>query len=76
MTTVTDNEGAFVKEVFEVSAEPHGAAAVYEGDEYMLTLGDVVYPNQGVTVSEYAVHWGDGQTDTYPSAVRTLNRSP
>jgi putative hemolysin len=43
-----------------------GAASVNEGSSYSLTLGAVTDPGSD-TVSSYVVHWGDGNTDTYPS---------
>ena len=43
-----------------------GAANVNEGSSYSLTLGAVSDPGAD-TVSSYVVHWGDGDTDTYPS---------
>ena len=41
-----------------------GAATVNEGSSYSLTLGAVTDPGTD-TVSDYIVHWGDGNTDTY-----------
>ena len=41
-----------------------GATTVDEGAIYTLTLGAVTDLG-GVTVTEYRVHWGDGQSDTY-----------
>src|SRR5205823_5130862 len=43
-----------------------GNASVNEGSAYSLTLGAVTDPGTD-TVSSYAVHWGDGQSDTYAS---------
>ena len=41
-----------------------GAASVNEGSVYTLTLGAVTDPGQD-TVSDYIVHWGDGNTTNY-----------
>src|SRR5439155_747634 len=41
-----------------------GNANVNEGSPYSLNLGAVTDPGTD-TVSSYAVHWGDGQSDTY-----------
>ena len=41
-----------------------GAANVDEGSSYSLTLGAVTDPGTD-TVSNYIVHWGDGNSDTY-----------
>ncbi|MFC1766679.1 PKD domain-containing protein, partial [Planctomycetota bacterium] len=41
-----------------------GDATVDEGAIYTLTLGTVTDPGDD-TVSQYLVHWGDGENDTY-----------
>jgi len=43
-----------------------GASNVDEGSSYSLTLGAVTDPGTD-TVTSYIVHWGDGNSDTYPS---------
>src|SRR5439155_22955286 len=43
-----------------------GAASVNEGSPYSLTLGAVTDPGTD-TVASYVVHWGDGNSDTYPT---------
>ena len=43
-----------------------GATNVNEGSSYSLTLGAVTDPGTD-TVSSYVVHWGDGNSDTYPT---------
>ena len=43
-----------------------GNANVNEGSLYTLTLGAVTDPGTD-TVTSYIVHWGDGNTDTYPT---------
>ena len=42
-----------------------GNADVDEGSQYVLTLGEVTDPGND-TVQEFTVHWGDGNSDTYP----------
>src|SRR5262249_11102088 len=44
-----------------------GADTVKEGATYTLFLGAVTDPGEE-TVAQYVVHWGDGSSDTYPSA--------
>lgn len=44
-----------------------GAASVYEGATYTLTLESVIDPGED-TVSHYIVHWGDGDTETIEAA--------
>ena len=44
--------------------ELSGNDSVHVGLVYTLTLGQWYDPGQD-TVTEYVVHWGDGQTDTY-----------
>src|SRR5262249_45180659 len=44
-----------------------GAADTNEGATYMLTLGAITDPGQD-TVSDYYIHWGDGNTDHYTAA--------
>ncbi len=42
---------------------------------YVLTLGEVVDPDQGDGVTGYVIHWGDGQTSNYtPSQIETAGR--
>jgi PKD repeat protein len=43
-----------------------GAASVDEGSPYTLNLGAVTDPGDD-TVTEYIVHWGDGETTPYSS---------
>ncbi len=44
-----------------------GNTSVDEGSLYSLTIGPVIDPGTD-TVTQYAVHWGDGQTDVYSAA--------
>jgi nitrous oxidase accessory protein NosD len=49
-----------------------GATDVNEGGLYSLTLGPVVDPGAD-TVTNYAIHWGDGITDNYtPAQISTM----
>ena len=43
-----------------------GAATVAEGAPYSLTLGAITDPGPD-TVTQWIVHWGDGQTSTFTS---------
>jgi hypothetical protein len=44
-----------------------GAASVLVGTDYALTIGPVTDPGTD-TVSQYIVHWGDGQTSPFTAA--------
>ena len=43
-----------------------GNAHTPEGSIYFLTLGTITDPGQD-TVTQWTVHWGDGQTSVYPN---------
>jgi ELWxxDGT repeat protein len=44
----------------------HGNPSVDEGSAYTLTLGEVTDPGND-TVTDYIVHWGDGDSDMWPT---------
>ena len=44
-----------------------GATNVDEGSPYTLTLGLITDPGED-TVTDYIVHWGDGQSDSYTTS--------
>ena len=55
-----------------------GDPTVNEGAEYTLTLGDVTDPGMD-TVTDYIVHWGDGDSDTYHTTgdvIHTYDNGP
>src|SRR5204863_6695465 len=70
---LTDEDGTFLdranaKSVTVDNVAPSiaisGATNVNEGSVYTLTLGAVSDPGAD-TVTDYVVHWGDGNTSTY-----------
>src|SRR5205823_3529625 len=66
--STTDSESVPVVHVNNVppSIAISGDANVNEGSPYSLTLGAVTDPGTD-TVASYVVHWGDGNSDTYPT---------
>ena len=72
--TVFDNNGGSDSETFNVlvkNVAPFvdltGPTSVNEGSATNWNLGPVVDPGTD-TVTQYAIHWGDGNTDTYTAA--------
>jgi hypothetical protein len=71
---LTDEDGAYTnagsKNVTVDNVAPTillgGSSNVNEGSPYVLTLGAVTDPGVD-TVTQWVVHWGDGQTDTFAS---------
>ena len=71
---LTDEDGTFLaagsKSITVNNVAPtiaiSGAASVVEGSPYSLTLGAITDPGQD-TVTQWIVHWGDGQTSTFTS---------
>ena len=55
-------------------ANVSGAANVDEGAVYTLTLGSITDPGTD-TVTDWVVHWGDGNTDTYAAAPGTITHT-
>jgi 6-phosphogluconolactonase (cycloisomerase 2 family)/PKD repeat protein len=82
--SATDQDGSYAGNTLAVNIQAvtptitlSGAAAVNEGSAYTLTLGAVSDANG--PVSQYIVHWGDGNSDTYPAAgpvTHTYARGP
>ena len=73
---LTDEDGTFLdranaKSVSVDNVAPSiaisGATNVNEGSVYTLTLGAVTDPGQD-TVTDYVVHWGDGNTSHYATS--------
>ncbi len=71
--TVSDGDGGSDSDTVAVTVTNvaptiaiSGAANVNEGSLYTLTLGAVTDPGTD-TVTDYVVHWGDGNNDTYNS---------
>jgi Ca2+-binding RTX toxin-like protein/6-phosphogluconolactonase (cycloisomerase 2 family)/PKD repeat protein len=71
--TVTDNggsatTGSFVVHVNNVvpACEIDGDSIAVEGSSYVVTIGSVIDPGSD-TVSVYAVDWGDGTLDEFPT---------
>jgi PKD repeat protein len=72
--TVTDDDGGMAMQTFMVTVKNvaptvtiSGLTSVDEGDENTWTIGPVVDPGDD-TVSQYIVHWGDGDTDIFTTA--------
>ncbi len=74
--TVTDKDLGSTISTFHVLVAPtialSGAASVNEGSISPLTLGSIGNTPLSNTVTGYAIHWGDGQTDVFNGAP-TLN---
>jgi len=71
--TVTDNDGGVGTDTVVVTAldvaptiELIGVAMAVEAEPYTLTLGPITDPGDD-TVTQYRVHWGDGETDIHDS---------
>src|SRR3954469_9687206 len=72
--TVTDDDGGSDSDTFKVTVnnvapfvDLSGPTMVDEGASNSWSLGPVVDPGTD-TVSQYIVHWGDGNTDTFTAA--------
>src|SRR3954468_15200962 len=72
--TVTDDDGGSDSGTFDVTVKNvapfvdlTGPTMINEGSPGSWTLGPVVDPGTD-TVSQYIVHWGDGNTDTFTAA--------
>ena len=70
---VTDAQGLTDEDATSINldnADPtialSGAGSVDEGVAYTLTLGAITDPGDD-TVTQWIVHWGDGESDTYDS---------
>ncbi|MDY0167751.1 MAG: LamG-like jellyroll fold domain-containing protein, partial [Thermoguttaceae bacterium] len=80
--TVTDSHGGqgTAAETIEVVNVPptlqiEGQELVERGATYTLTLGDVIDPGTNDLVTQYTIHWGDGQSQTLTaSEVAALDR--
>jgi hypothetical protein len=81
IVTVTDDDGAPTTDTVLVTVTNvrptlalNGASTIPEGTPFELSLGAIVEPGNDI-VSEYHVHWGDGETDTLTAAeVAAANR--